>query len=126
MIESSPSSLAHYKDKIKRLFQKAGYSATIYGVVDDRSNMSEPHEGETSLFDQEDVLEDQYFDVVISDVSLSEQPDTLGFSVLAHVKREHPGIFTIAYCCRDGTIAEILVGRRCQSRHQSPHNCPWL
>jgi hypothetical protein len=99
MIDSSREILRGYQHKINELFTKLGYHPLIKGVV----------WGDAEL-QQEDLFERNYFDVVICDVSLDPiGPDnTLGFSVLAEVKRNHPGIYTVAYSRSDQKYLDCL------------------
>src|SRR6266446_4469420 len=89
MIDTSPETLTYFKEKISKLFDKIGYL---------RLHIRDMVVGAPEFFHEEDALEQEYFDIVICDVSLNpDHPDKLGFGVLAEVKRQHPGIYTIAY-----------------------------
>jgi hypothetical protein len=116
MIDSSPEILRGYEHKIDELFKKLGYNPLIHGVV----------WGDDEL-QQVDLFLRNYFDVVICDISLDPiGPDnTLGFSVLAELKRNHPGIYAVAYsrtdqkyldCVQVGLVDLFISKQRIESR----------
>lgn len=95
LYESSQTVLESYVPALEKIFEAAGYPASIMCIVPGSS-------GHTR--DRENIFAQEYFDVVISDVSMGSTTINYdGLNVLNQIKQLYPELFCIAYTGREIT-----------------------
>lgn len=89
LYESQASALEDYLPQFERIFNAAGYPVRMRAIVPASSGATK---------DQADILEKEYFDVVISDVSMGGPSGNVdGLYALHSIKQSNPDLFCIAY-----------------------------
>ncbi len=103
LYESDQSALDAYVSAFKKIFSLAEFEADIVPIA---SGGALGNSDEGALFDA------NYYDILISDVSLGDIENQLGLRFLTKIKDRHPDIFTVAF------TGHAITYRSCSNKHR--------